>query len=562
VEKQQQRPPKDIKTEQHQTGTDEKLFEKAQVDPKKLDKLTIEKIVEAVIKFGEALASVELRPYERDFAERIVRSMLWDDGATLTCQIARQGGKSTTVAIVCSSIAIILPLLAEHAENEGIKSVLEKFLRGVFIGVYGPDYERAGIVGGKINDILTSDTAKEILSDPNIGMTFPERISSYLDRLPRGSFINVKSANRRVSIEGDTYHLVITDETQEISEYVIKKSISPMLSSTNGTMVHIGSSYPKRVYFYDMIKMNREDDTKRAKRKRRHFEADYRVVQKHSKYYKKYVEAEKKKLGAQSDEFRMSYELYWPLESGMFVTEDFLRNTCGKKYYVTNYDKTNDHVVGIDLAKKGDSTVVTIMEVDWENPIVVDADSRIIRHHKAVTNWLELSGDDYDSQFYQICDFIDNFQWSRLVVDATGVGEPIFDRLYNRYFREGTRVIRPFVFTRPDKSFGYTMLYKELLAGRVFFPDNANARALKKQQKFVQQMANLSKSIEGGYFVVEHESESGHDDYPDSLMLAVLAAEEEVTEEIEEVVENIYRAGLHERATGARENNFWNSKRS
>src|SRR5690606_21545325 len=115
-----------------------------------------------------------------------------------------------------------------------------------------------GIVGNKINTAISTQNAIQILSSPEIGMKFPEKLSSYMGNFPRNSNITVKSANKRVSIEGDTYHIVVTDETQEIDGFVIKKSINPFLSSTNGTMVHIGSPYPERVYFYDIIKLNKK----------------------------------------------------------------------------------------------------------------------------------------------------------------------------------------------------------------------------------------------------------------------------------------------------------------
>lgn len=556
---------KEFTSNREQTSSNEEFFDYAELNTQKIDTWKLKEIVDGIVKFGEVLANMQLYKYEKVFAERIIWSIILSDGATITGLFARQGGKSSTVAITIIACAVMLPLLAEALKEAGIKfsnAHFHKFEKGFWCGVYAPDYDRARIIGSKIEDMISTPEAINILSAPEIGMSFPDKLSRYIGNLPRNSVINIKSANRRVSIEGDTWHLVVTDETQELDDYVLKKSISPMLASTNGTTVHIGSAYPKRVYFYEICKLNKKLDIDKTQSKKTHFEAPYQVVQKYNPYYKKYIEGEMLKLGKDSDEFRMSYELYFPLESGMFVTEDFLYRNMGIDKYVTNFDNANDHVIGIDVGKKVDSTVVTVLEVDWEHPILIDATAGTYRRYKAIKNWLEIHGDDYDVQFHLICEFLSNYKWNRLVIDATGVGEHMYDRLRNRFSPKGKTVI-PFVYTRPDKSAGYQLLYREILSTadsekskpRLVFPNNERARALKKHKKFISQMTTLVKTYEGGYMLVYHESEDGHDDYGDSLMLAVYGAEEEIVEVAEEYEDvNIYKPSKHN-------SNFWRTKR-
>ncbi len=559
---------RDFITDKEQITSDEELFDTAKVNYKTLDKMTLKDIQQGILSFGESLADLRLYPYEIEFAERIIWSLITGDGETITGEFARQGGKSTTVSVVANSCSIMLPLFAEYITNPLSKfnpsskyyKTMSKFRRGFWCGVYGPDYERASIVGSKINEQLNSKRGREILSSKSIGMKFPDRLQNFIGNLPRSSKIKVKSANKRVSIEGDTHHLVITDETQEISDYVLKKSISPMLAATLGTTVHIGSAYPERVYFYDILQMNKREDLNPDRKIRNNFSVDYRTVQKYNPHYAEYIKKEKKKLGENSDEFRMSYELYWPIESGMFITEDLLLGRLGQSYFVSNYDVKNDHVIGIDLAKVKDSTVVTVAEVDWNSPIVIDEESRTTRYRKKIKNWLELSGDDYDTQFYMICNFIDHYKWNKLVVDATGVGAPMFDRLYNKYVGKGKLVV-PFVYSLQSKSEGYELLYRELLAERWIVPNNEKVGRLKKHKKFVEQMTNLAKEIKGGYLTVSHTSENGHDDYPDSMMLLNWGIESELgKEEAEQFEENIFKnsqVGFRRTADFRQAGNFW-----
>lgn len=548
---------KSINTKQEQIISDEELLQKTiHSSTFEFNKYKVEELVTMIMTVAEMIAGFKLYPYEYRFGARIVRSLVIDDGDTLTALFARQTGKSTTVAVVVVACMIMLPLIA-HLVPEGVETPVLKFRNGLWVGVYGPDYERAGIIGGKIYDTITSRNARTVLSDPDIGMQFPEKLNKMHSIFPRGSRLLVKSAGKRVSIEGDTHHLVITEETQEILSTKIKKSIHPMLSATNGTMVHIGSAYPQRVYFYDICKLNKKEDIERKKLARCHYEVDYREAQQYNDYYKRYIAKQKRVLGEFSDEFKMSYELYWAIEKGMFITEEQLVTHIGADYSVTNWDKGNDHVIGLDIAKKFDSTVATVGEVDWENPITLDVETNTVRHNKKIKNWLEIGGTDYDAQFYILCDFFDNFRWSILVIDATGVGEHMFDRLYNKYTPQG-KIVVPFIYSLQSKSDGYLLLQKELFAepGRLKFPNSEKAKSLKKQQYFVNQMSNLVKNFVGSYMQVENSDDEIHDDYADSLMLFNYGVEVQQEASAMETVtaQSIYKNYDNEQ-------NFWKTRR-
>lgn len=525
--------PKKIDINQEQISTDEKILEQAEIDPtaEALKRLSIDDLVKIILKFAEILSGFSFYGYQWEFGYRIIYSLLNDDGAIITGLFARQSGKSFTTARIIPAATILLPLLAElydkfQIDNKVAKNI-KKFKMGLWVGIYAPSYDRAAIIGSRVNETLSSKRAREILSDPEIGMQFPTQLTSYINYLPRGSKIKIKSANKRVSIEGDTYHLLVTDETQEIDGYIIKKSMMPFLASTNGTTVHIGSSYPKRCYFYDIIQINKRKDLNLPKKLRSHFEYDYKVAIKYNPNYKKYIDQQKEILGEFSEEFKMSYELYWPLSQGMLVTEDFLISHLGRDYSVTNSDKFNDHVIAIDIAKVTDSTVVTVIEPDWENPIIIDPVAGIKRYFKKIKNWYEIKNENYEYQFYALDEFISNYKWSILVIDATGVGSPIYDRFAARYGTDPTKKIIPFVFNNYTKSDAYILLARELSAERIVFPNSKLAQQLRKQRTFIYQISSMAKEMRGSVFSVTPVDEKGHDDYPDSLAMCVWGVEVE-----------------------------------
>jgi hypothetical protein len=224
-----------------------------------------------------------------------------------------------------------------------------------------------------------------------------------------------------------------------------------------------------------------------------------------------------------SDEFRMSYRLHWILERGMFISPDQLEKLGldynGKPYDIVEMRKNSHQVAGLDIAKVSDSTVLTIMEVDYNN---VSPEGFF---YKRILNWLEIFGDDHESQFYQIKDFLANYNVEKMCVDVTGVGDPVHDRLAAAL--PNINVI-PYSFNRSSKSDLYKYLLNDLSGGRIRYPNTPEVQKIRRQRKFISQLLDLEKSYVGEYMVCEHPNErDAHDDFPDSMALANWAAKEE-----------------------------------
>ena len=140
-------------------------------------------------------------------------------------------------------------------------------------------------------------------------------------------------------------------------------------------------------------------------------------------------------------------------------------------------------------------------------------------------NWLEIQGDDHETQYPQILDFLANYKIGSIIVDATGRGDPIFDRLKADLYEDGINVV-PFIFSQRSKHEGYTILYQEIKTQRLTYPASDHSRGYKRWQKFVREMYDLQKDWKGKYMDVKAPtsgkkkgSSDGHDDYSDSLMM-------------------------------------------
>ena len=225
-----------------------------------------------------------------------------------------------------------------------------------------------------------------------------------------------------------------------------------------------------------------------------------------------------------SDEFQMSYNLKWILERGMFVSGKLFDELADPTRGLSIGDTKKAHVVGIDLGKKQDSTVITVLEVDWDNPAIVDKAQEAgvpdyIAYPVFIKAWKEIQGDDWNEQYDIIMDFLSNFNVVRIVMDATGVGDAIYDRLRANLNYE----VIPYVLTRQSKSDLYKHLNSEFRAKRVRYPANEETRETREFQKFVQQFLDLEKGYSGQLMVVSHPNIAGaHDDYCLSLNTEIL----------------------------------------
>jgi hypothetical protein len=487
------------------------------------------------VALAQTLAEKKFYPYQVELTFRIVESLLLHDGDIITALFARQSGKSESVGAISAAIAIILPHLAKQYPESWMlnitddKGVYRGYVFGVKIGIYAPKQDQAAILFDRVKKALTTDTAKKILQELHI--TFDVRNGNTL-KLSNGSRLLCESASEQAKIEGETHHFVAADESQEISDMKMRKSIQPMLASTNGTLVKIGTATTQKCDFYTSIKVNERLELVTGKKN--HFFYPYQVVQQYNSLYKKHIEKEKIQMGEESDEFQTSYCGRWIFERGMFVTQEQLFNKFVAQVsglWSLRYDSMlprglrNYRVVaGIDWGSSHDSTVLTLVAVDWTHPAdtgVVgynndfeDNPNRYTFYNKHVIGWLEFVGDNYEHQFGEVMEYLGRIpQLAKVVTDSNTCGKPIYDRLVAAF--AGKKVeIEPFNFQVKIKSDGYKSLYADICGRRFTFPASPEVRRTREYQKFVGQMLDLRKEYKQNLMHVAHPDEKGaHDDF-------------------------------------------------
>lgn len=487
-------------------------------------------LVNMIFKFCGMYTGESFYPYQEQFSKRIIRSILENDGQELTALFARQMGKTFTVSRTVGGLMIILPKLANMPMFANDKR-LQMFKDGFWIGIFAPSLRQAQNTYGRLRDAVQCESAIAILSDPDFGYSFSTSNGQTV-ALTNGSFATAVSASDGANIEGDSYKLIICEECQDISTFKIRKSIHPMGAAYNSTIVKIGTATTFKGDFYEAIQRNKRDFETGVLKIRNHFEYNCLVGMKYNPKYGSYVAKEKYRLGENSDEFRMSYMLEWILSTGMFIDPDFLEKNNGVAEWdrrIGFYEK--DCILGVDLAKTQDRTVLTVVSVDWNKPVIkeqnkseVDLETKdYLAYETRLEDWKELDGTDYDTQYYEILDYIKQFRIKRIMIDATKEAG-MCDRLQANLPR--IEVI-PCIFSSGFKSEMYKHLDSEIKTGRAKFPLSDKVKQSREYMNFIKQMGDLQKEYRGQLLCVAHPPLRGaHDDYPDSWALAVYGARE------------------------------------
>lgn len=483
-------------------------------------------------------------PYQVEVAYRIVESILLHQGDVITILMARQMGKTELLGALVAALAIILPELAKKFPLDwklnitDERAVYRGFSLGFHTGIYAPRLDQAAIMFDRVRMAFDTDTTKKLLHQMGLKM---EVSNGNLVRLSNGSTILCESASEQSKIEGRTHHLVIGEEAQDISDLKMKKSLHPMVSSTLGTIVKVGTATTRKCDFYNSIKANQRLEMVTSRRN--HFFYPYTVGLKYNSFYRQHIEREKVHLGEESDEFRTSYGGEWIFERGMFVTQEQLFDhdvaqiggafsliyTRGLPFRLTHFSL----VAAIDWGQSHDSTVLTLMAVNWKEPLDEDTVQdewglhRCVHYRKHIVGWLEFLGDNYEHQFENISAFIKNYpKLEKIVTDSNTCGKPLLDRLTSVFVPRGIEVCG-FNFQSKLKSDGYKSLYSDFCARRLTFPAGEEARKTSNYRKFCFQMQDLRKDYRNGLMVVSHPAEKGaHDDYPDSVMMAAWGCNE------------------------------------
>lgn len=504
-----------------------------------------------IMDFGKVLTGIPLYSYQEEIAYRIIYSVITFEGSVLTVLLSRQSGKSETMAFVIDTLTVLLPALAKIIPD------LEQFSNGFRVGLFAPQSDQVVTTYSRAMTRLTSANAEMVLSDPDLLVSLESEVRL---NLSNGSFLAGQVASKQSKIESKTYDLIIIEEAQDTDDFLVTKSIEPMLTATGGTLVKVGTTGVTKNHFWYEIQANRNHDRKIPdKRLRNHFEYAYKEIISarrhqfeidHKKFHLNYeadILRKKERWGEDSQAFKLAYALVWDLESGMLISDKEFNTLLNRKLGFQE-SSTGDHVVaGLDIGKAPAETVLTIAKV-WYT------DDPFEKPYKQILAWVCLGGLDYEAQHHEILNYIVEYNISTIFADYTGVGKPVVDRLV---YACGEYVnIEPYTFTAQSKSDMWYNFTSDIQTRRLIVPANRMVRGTIEFQKFEEQMKNCQKYFNGAYMVCE-KSEGYFDDMVDSCALMCLAANAQREAESElEVDDNPLFSNLTSNAFAMHRNSY------
>ncbi|MCX8125988.1 MAG: hypothetical protein N3E40_02425 [Dehalococcoidia bacterium] len=432
---------------------------------------------------------MKLRPYQLEVMRAVAESIMGRRGLTITVEIARQGGKNE---------------LSAHLE---VLMLTAHMVRGGSAVKCSPTF--------KPQTVVSISRLKQRLDDFGFaGIWQPEQ--GYIIRLGNARQVFL-SAEESASVVGHTADIMLeVDEAQDVSRDKYTRDFRPMASASNATTVMYGTTWDDRTLLEETKQLNLELEKKDGVR--RHFGYDWQEVAKYNPAYGAFVESERQRLGGTHPLFLTQYALKPIRGGGGFLSRSQLAAVGGEHPRQRAPVAGELYVAGIDIAGEAeasalcpgrDSTVITIARVKLAQggPCI-----EVIEHYA----W---TGVKHPELYAQMVDILRCWNCKQVVVDATGIGEPVASFLKKAL---GPR-IEPFVFTQQSKSeLGFDLL-AAVNSGRLKIYRSDGSKDYQELMYELERARSVFRPNQTLNFYVEPSD--GHDDYLMSLALTVRAGE-------------------------------------
>jgi len=441
-----------------------------------------------------------LRPYQREVALAILDSVFGRKGFTFSVDIARQGGKNELSAQL---ELLLLTLYMGEAQN---------------LVKCSPTF--------KPQTVISMTRLKDRLNDAGFDGIWVAELG-YIIRLGNARAVFL-SADESANVVGNTAHILLeVDESQDVSKEKYNKEFKPMGATTNVTTVHYGTTWDDATLLEEVkqsnLELERKDGTKR------HFRYDWEEIARYNPDYLTYVEAERERLGENHPLFLTQYKLRPIHGGGGYLSPQQRAQLQGEHSRKRQRNPCRFYVAGIDLAGEAeeaedahlralkprqDSTVVTIGELDFAtvDEVMKQPQIKVVEHY-----WW--TGRRHTELYAQLVDILKNvWHCRKIVVDATGVGEPV-----SSFLRQALGAkVSPFTFTQKSKSeLGFNLL-AAINSGRLkVYKSDGSA----EWQEFWWEMEKARSQYRPNQTMNFHvDPAQGHDDFLMSLALLVEAA--------------------------------------
>lgn len=349
--------------------------------------------------------------YQKEVSDSIIHAVIHRDQLEANFEISRQAGKSVAYILTEAFLSVINDELYGEPIHVGLFAPKEQQVKTSFdrLKEYLPPFARAFKMRYRESNATTLVMERPV--DHNGITYYLKACTFYAYTLGEGAHV-----------ESKTLHRAYVDEAQDVDDFKVNKEVRPMLATTGGCLFRIGVAGYKNCEF----KMAIEDNRNAIIVPVRKVIEERRVVyektkdERHLLYEKFYNNMVKESGGEGVDFIRTQFLLEWIVERGNMTSRQKL-DACARDTFKFGKGIRPYVRIGVDLAKKSDSTVIT-------------ATTQL---GQRICAW-ELRGHNYNEQYPIVCEVCkrleedgiagildeegnpQKFRVEKIVVDTTG----------------------------------------------------------------------------------------------------------------------------------------------
>lgn len=289
----------------------------------------------------------------------------------------------------------------------------------------------------------------------------------------KGSLLECKSAENPTSLLGEELDLLIIDEASRVPRRVWEQYLFPTLASRKGSAIFISTPLGKNWFYEEWVKA------------KDHGAAFNMPSFTNPHFSKDEWDRAKEKLPA--DIFSQEYEAQFLDDAAQLFKG--VNNCIGPTDETHNPD--HHYVMGVDLGKHNDFTVITVIDTYNNHVVYIERFNKI----------------DYNLQKERIKAVAKRYN-ARVLVDSTGVGDPIFEDL-----RRDSLMIDDYKYSgSKSKARLIDKLSIFIQQGRITYPDHTI---------LIDELNSFGYTISDNGTIKYSAPNGYHDDCVNSLALAV-----------------------------------------
>lgn len=296
-------------------------------------------------------------------------------------------------------------------------------------------------------------------------------------RTSGNSILQGKSAENPISLLGEELDFLVVDEAAEIDKDIWYRYLFPTTHDRNAKTIFISTPRGRNWLYHRWLEEHNYSGA---------------TFQFPSNARPNFPEAEWKKAQEVLDKdlFAEQYlAQFVDAASSVFKVDDIKRIT--NKNALEDPIEGESYVMGVDLAKKEDRTIITVAKRSANRIVYIE------KHNQEY----------YPFQKRRIITVARRYNNAEVLVDSTGVGEPIFDDLF-----DAGLLVEDFRFSNQSKNNLINKLRIFITEGHLTIPDDEELR---------QELLSINKTLTPNLSIRYSAPKGSRDDMVWSLALAV-----------------------------------------